>query len=80
MKEEMFPHPGNTLNQPGDQLGQIARFRGSEERAPTSLQQAEERESSTEGPCPSLHSPSQDMPWLVRTEAGQGNSGFGGQT
>lgn len=31
MKEEMFPHPGNTLNQPGDQLGQIGRFRGSEE-------------------------------------------------
>jgi len=31
VKEEMFPHPGNTLNQPGDQLGQIGRFRGSEE-------------------------------------------------
>lgn len=52
MKEGNVPHPGNTLNH-GSQLGQIGRFRGSEERAPASLQQAEERETSTEGPCPS---------------------------
>ena len=45
----MVPHPRNALHQLQDQLGQIGSFRGSEETAAAVLQQAEERETSTEG-------------------------------
>ena len=50
MKEERFPHPGNPPHQLGDQPGQKGRFRGSEESAAIGLQQAEQKETSTDGP------------------------------
>ena len=50
MKEERFPHPGSPLHQWGDQLGQKGSFRGSEESAATSLQEAEWRKTSTDSP------------------------------
>ena len=42
----MFPHPGKPLHWRGDQLGQKGSFRGLEESAAVSLQQAEQREHS----------------------------------
>ena len=79
MKEEMFPHPGNTLNQPGDQLGQIGRFRGSEERAPASLQQAEEGDQHRGSvPITALPLPRYALAGVHRGWVGY--SGFGGQT
>ena len=45
-----FPQPGNHFHWLGDQLGQIRSFTGSEESAATRLWEAEQRETSTDGP------------------------------
>ena len=58
MKMKTFPHPGNTLPLLGGQLGQKASFRGSEESAATGLWQAEQKETSTDGPSHLAASPS----------------------
>ena len=62
VKEERFPHSGNTLHWLRDQQGQKGSFRSSEESAVTRLQLAEQRQTSTNGPChlaafPSLKNP-----------------------
>ena len=51
MKEERFLHPGKPLHWQGDQLGQKGSFRGLQESAAAGLQQAEQMEACTNGPC-----------------------------
>ena len=51
VKQERFPHSGKTFHQWEDQPGQKGSFRGSEESATASCQQAVQRETGTENPC-----------------------------
>ena len=50
LEEEMFLHPGKPPHWWGDWLGQKGSFKHLEERAPTSLLQAEHTETCTDGP------------------------------
>lgn len=51
MKQERFPDPEKPLHQWRDKPGQKGNFRDLKESAAASVQQAEQRETSTEGPC-----------------------------
>ena len=51
VKQERFPHSGKTFHQWEDQPEQKGSFRGSEESATASCQQAVQRETGTENPC-----------------------------
>ena len=68
MKEERLSHLGNTLHWLEDQPGQTGSFRGSEESAAASVQQAEHRETSTDSPChhPVLSSQRSMAAWAHR--------------
>lgn len=51
MKQERFPDPEKPVHQWRDKSGQKGNFRDSKESAAASQQQAEQRKTSTEGPC-----------------------------
>ena len=80
MKEERFPGPGKSLHWWGHELEQKGSFRGSEESAAAILQQAEQRETRTKGPCHLPALPSLRQSLLMCAGAGCSNSVFRGHT
>ena len=68
-EEERFLHPGKPPHQWGDQLGHKGNFRGSKESTATSLWQASQSETYTDGP---RHSPARPSLRHVSATAGGG--------